>query len=438
MRMEYFRVRSRCIIQDKRTRISLFSTGVVGLLSYLYYMLNNIDNHDRIQTIPSGIGSSLTNGRWLYFIGGSIAEKIIGTYNVPFLFGLTALFILGLVSLILIHIFEIENYTMCFVLSAITVSFPAIVTQMFYSFTIHYFMFAILLGIAGVYFLKYFCEKSDMLFWNKKVFYRKSVGIIIAALVCQAYKSYILLFLEPYCQINATDLTKLCIMGIGIFCLLTLIFLWKKNDIFKVVELCVFLALLPLASNFSWIMAPEATMSNNVLMGVISIFYLPIVIYEKIDYKRINIKNFSRTALSVVIMLVVVNYIWLANVNYRALYYANRKMENYYTTMWTRITSSKDYRENMKVTFVGKQINDESFFEYWNMPVYKYDGNIIANEELNIYSRAMFFVNYLGHDYREITDEEYQKYQDTIVAMDTYPNDNSIQVIDDLVLVRLE
>lgn len=536
MKMRCLKARIRNIMRDIRTKIAFFSTGSVGLLSYMYYMVNDINNHDQIQHIPGGIGPASASGRasafgrWLFYIGGEITEKIIGAYNIPFLFGSMAIFMLGLVSLILIRIFEIKNHTMCFVLSAVTVSFPTIATQMLYTFAIHYYMFAIFLGISGVYFLKYFCEEPDRMSSNKKSFLWKGVGIIVAALlfacsmgiyqaylpfvaaiillrliqmclmqhtkwknileysVCgllslalsylfyriilkicllvfpieltsdkgvdrmgqidferlpalvyRTYKSYLLLFLEPYCEINATTLIKLCILIINVFCLLSLIFLWKKKDILKVVELCAFLALLPLASNFSVIMAPEIAIYNSVLMGVISIFYLPIVIYEKIDYKSVNIKIFSQTVVFVAIMLVVLSYIWIANMNYRALYYANRKMENYYTVMWTRITQSEGYNENMKVTFVGNQINDASFYENWYLSsVHLYYGNLGFPSELNIYSRKNFFANYLGHTYVEITEEERQKYSDMIMSMDTYPNDNSIQVIDGLVLVRLE
>ena len=45
-------------------------------------------------------------------------------------------------------------------------------------------------------------------------------------------------------------------------------------------------------------------------------------------------------------------------------------------------------------------------------------------------------MNYLGIYFRDITPEEETRYAEVIAGMETYPNDGSLCIADDLVLIR--
>lgn len=511
-------------IYDERAKMCFLSTAVTGILCYLYFIVNNLNNHDNIATTPEYSASGVRSGRWLLNVFGDISWKIWGDYNIPLFTGGLAVVFLAFCSLFLVHIFNINNRCMCCLISAITVAFPPVASAMIYSFTVHYYMLAILFGILGVYVLQkidnmpklyqrsfvillasvlYACSLGiyqayfpfiaallvlrliqicldDEINW-KTIFFRaiyyfsslilgylvyrlilkislllyhtelgeykgiNNMGKIdlhqLPSLLRDTYNSYIKLCKTDYCSINSTRVLKISILLICLIAFVSLIFIWKNRDIFKVIEMCVLVSLLPLASHAIIIMAPSQNPNTLVAYGTISIFYLPIVIFEKLNYNNKDIvKKLSWGAIMCIITFSVLNYAWLSNGNYRALYYANRKVENYYTTMWSRITSTTGYNENMSVLFIGHNIDDMSFYENWQSTPFQYTGNLSALLQLNEYeySRGRFIENYLGHAISEITVEQYEQYKNVIKQMDTYPNDLSIKIVDNYVFVKLE
>ncbi len=507
---------------DRRTifKYTFISSCLTGFICYLYFMANNLDNYDSIVNKPSGYGSGVSSGRWFLSVLGIIFDKI-WHYNSSYFNCILAIILLGFINVLLVHIFRIRNKCICILLSAITIVFPPIADTMFFAFTIHYYMLAILLGLAGAYFVQnintvnsifikifliilsgtlYACslgiyqayypfiavvlvlslvrnclEKEED--WRgileKAVYYFISLlsGYVIYRIVLtlclyvfkkeltdykginnmgnidlkqfpellyNTYSSYLMLFKEDFISINANLIAKVIIFLIFICVIFLLFFAWRNCGKLKFAELCILIAILPLASNSIIIMVPESDIRTMMSLGTISIFYLPLIFVEKTSFEKINIKkNISGNIFTFVFILAILNYTWLSNVNYNALYYANKKTENYFGRLYCRIESVEDYNENMPVIFIGKTITDAAYNENWTGIQY-YGGNYISKEQINLYSRKSFVLNYLGRDYLDITEEQYQQYKDEIDKMAKYPNDKSIKVIDGSVFVKLE
>ncbi|MCX4327871.1 MAG: hypothetical protein OSJ45_11335 [Lachnospiraceae bacterium] len=177
------------------------------------------------------------------------------------------------------------------------------------------------------------------------------------------------------------------------------------------------------------------TFLSSCLTGIVCYFYFMANNLDNYD----NIANKpSGQALNCLMVLLVLDYVWLSNVNYTALYYSNKKTENYFERLYCRIESVEGYNENMPVIFVGKNITDAAYEENWWGIMPYYGGNFISKEQINLYSRDKFIENYLGKAYSEVTEEQYSQYKGEIDQMDKYPNDKSIKVIDGSVFVKLE
>ena len=257
-------------------------------------------------------------------------------------------------------------------------------------------------------------------------------------LLYNTYSSYMMLFKENFISINANILAKLIIFLIFLCVLFLVFFAYRNCDKLKFMELCIFIAILPLASNSIIIMVPDSDIRTMMSLGTISVFYLPLIFLEKGNLGKTSItENLSGRIFVFVFILAILNYIWLSNVNYNALYYANKKTENYFERLYCRIESVEGYNENMSVIFVGKTITDAAYSENWTGMQY-YGGNYVSKEQINLYSRNKFILNYLGRDYLDITEEQYEQYKAEIDQMDKYPNDKSIKVIDGNVFVKLE
>lgn len=253
-----------------------------------------------------------------------------------------------------------------------------------------------------------------------------------------AYYNYYLLPTHDFCSVSATLVTRGVIFTLFLITVGAIICQWKENRPGKVLELLLGFALLPIASNAILIMVPDGFIYELMCLGLLSVFYLPIVVVNELAPEKPQWKKAAAAVLCVLITLAGVNYAWLSNGNYRAQYYANREQENYFSTMLTRVKSMDGYTEDQEIVFVGKTISDKSFSDRYEGSPFAYGGKQLSTEGINVYSRNSFIKLYLGYQCRAIQADEEAQYAVLIAQMKTYPDDGSIAIIDHKVLVRFE
>lgn len=446
----------------------------------------------------------------LYLLGETV-DGLWGLWNVPIFNGILALALLALASAILARVLGLQNSKLCFCLAAITVSVPPIASMMFFAFTIHYYMLALLLMVCAAYLLTkrsmlrfaaavvliacatgiyqaylpflaallllrlvYLClqpeEKPRFIFLTALQYlaalllsYALYMGLLhmilhmthtqlssyqsidqmgalrlsaLPSLIKNAYLHFLLLPLRDYHGFNATEAVRLALLLC--FGLSASFLLLHRHEKKKTLLLCLFLLLLPLAANAIEVIAPESDLYTRMTLGLISVFYLPLLLAEQVRLSRVGIRRLLSAALTALLLVTALNYAWQNNGNYLATAYANEKAENYFTTMLTRARSLEGYRGDMQVVFVGKTISDDALLDNWNETPFNYSAQTSAKEQINQYSRSMLIMNYLGYYCREITPEEEARYVGVIAQMETYPNDGSLCIADNLVLIRLE
>lgn len=259
------------------------------------------------------------------------------------------------------------------------------------------------------------------------------------------YKTLIKMPFSNYEAINGTRIIRYSFFGIYIITFINFLLLIKnifqKKKLSLIGLLGVLIILFPIAVDSMVILVPNGRIYTLMQMAFICIFYLGIVLSDyNLDISSSSYINKILNASVVVIILVsILNYSWQSNVNYRATYYENRILENYYETMYTRIKSIDNYNQDMKIYFVGSVISDKTFKSKWSDLPFRYGGN---SSHLNTYSYSRYATisNYLGYSYEEIdtNSEIYMENKDAIEEMDMYPNGNSIKIIDDKIFVRLE
>lgn len=507
------RTRLRAFLRDRRSRSCFLATALFGALAYLYFFTNAINNNDLIACLPYGYGATLTSGRWMLYLLAKTVDRIWGHYNVPLFNGVLALGCLALASAVLARVLGLRSARLCFVMTAVTVTVPAVASTMFFAYSIHYYMFALLLmalaawlltgrgwlrfgaavllaaaslGIYQAYFpffavllllvlirralrpeteagellkqaLKflaalaaaYLCYRLLLrlcLLWKhtslssyQGVDQMGSIRLsALPSLIWQAYRRFFLLPREDLHAFNATRLVRLAILACFALSVLSLALLCWGRDWKKTALLAVFLVLLPLAANAMLLLAGGSTLYTRMMLGLIAVFYLPLVLVDGGGFRRAELRRGLAAGLAAVLLLVSLNYAWQSNGNYLAEEYANRKAENYFTTLVTRARSLEGYRADMRIVLVGDTIQDSAFFDNWNDTPFFYSARIGAREQINQYSRGVFIANYLGLYLHPITEEEAARYAEQIGQMATYPSDGSLRIVDNLVLVRLE
>lgn len=270
----------------------------------------------------------------------------------------------------------------------------------------------------------------------------------------EIFTSVIELTSKDYRSISATKIIQDSFLGLYTIISIILIFkvvnhILNKESVLKLISLIIFIILLPIAINFTVIMAPQGYAHTLMQMGFVCIFYLGIILVDNLDkYEILNCKfnifnkfkmdKILLFATIAIVLTATVNYSWQTNGNYRSLYYANRQLENYYQTLFTRIKSVEGYKQDMEICFIGTEIDDKTFSNFkWDNTPFKYGGN---GSPLNSYSRSSTIANYFGYSIIEIIkdSEEYKKYEKDIEEMDKYPNSDSIKIVDNKVFVRFE
>lgn len=484
--------------------------SIFSVISYLYFVTNDLNNYDNIATLTHGYGTGVSSGRWFLQILGDWMQAMRLDFNLPFINALTALIFLCLAAFLVIRILHIENRLLCFGIGAITASFPTIAATMFFSYTVHYYCLGLLLSAAGVYLAlntKWFRIFASALFclslgiyqayypfaamlfvlaliretldetvdWKAVVknafiylalfalgyglymilsrYFLQVYGCVfndyqgissmgkldlrqLPRMVKNVFKYYIRLYRMDYCSVSATYVIRFCI-GLSFLCDILLVALdWKKRSLMKNLELCVLLLLLPVAANSIIIMVPQGGIYTIMVMGLIALYYLPILLVQNL---RIPLKPKKALILLVCVttLLASGDYAYQSNGNYRSLYYQNRKTENYFTVMLSQIRSTPGYREDMEIVFIGSSITDSSLNDNWQKYIFQYGGKSeSAMSAINAYSRPDFFYQYFGYYVRNATAEELSVYASQIEEMNTYPNSGSIRIIGNIVFVN--
>lgn len=252
-----------------------------------------------------------------------------------------------------------------------------------------------------------------------------------------AYKSFFSLPIKDYHCINASEIIHCCILLLGIFSLFYLLYKGLKKK--KIIDLCFLLfciSIFPFAVN-SIIIMSKNSVNNMMLFTTILIYLVPIVILDKLDVQS-RLTKYIKPIILGVLTVVIVRYTYIDNLNYNNLYFINTQIENYSADLISRIKSSDGYKEGMKLAFIGDKFIDSTFVNKWADIPYKFDEYNYGL--INAYSRDNFIKRYTGFSWEEI-DDETQKVllEDTTVReMTCYPDDGSIKVIDDIVVIKLE
>lgn len=508
------------LFRDRLNKASLITTLITGIVTYGYYVTNNINSYDNINNTPCLTAGGTQSGRWFLSLLTRLTEKLNLLYNIRFFEFLVSIVILALTCIILCKAFDFKKRVYYILFTAITISFPAMVSTAFFIYTMPYYMLAIFLSAVGFYLVEksgklytYFIfsllvsfsigvyqayypfiaslavlslikmcfdseskpieiiKKSVKYFTSivlSYIFYRfflslslkfynadlldyqgiDKMGQIelnrIPAMIKEMYYNYFLLPTHSYYSISDSLISKLLIILTLLFSAIILLLLLRKNKSAKNLEALFLTLILPVSANFITIMVPEGTIYTLMTLGIIVMFYYPIVLLNMLDDTERNIKEIVVLVISIVVLTASVNYAFLANGSFVALQYTNIKTENYFNTMFTRIKLVDGYKSDMDIIFVGDVISDESFDDNWLEPTFdiggmrQFNNSDAEKNQMNEFSRDAFIKNYLGYTVEKITDEQYDKYKLDIDEMNTYPNDNSIRIIDGNVYVKFE
>lgn len=497
-------------------KVTFIAVVIIGLISHMYMMTNKLPNYDDIKGMINDYGAGFESGRWALSVIGVFVKRTIGSYSVPWLYGMVSIAFVGIAAVLVIRLLDIRDSMLCFLTGGLMVSFPAVTGIMFFMYTAPYYCLALTFSAAAVLMCKkrkcgavsYICAmiflaaavgiyqaylplcaalcltalikeclgESDwkvilkdgfqffFVLLGGMIFYFVMVKLSLTIMNTQlteyqgidkmghldimqlpsligiAYKKYFDLFFGIVPGVNFYPIVRLAITALQIITVASVCFILKKKGKGTVVwlETIGLMILFPLSINSIYIMAPYGTVYIIMLYSVVAMYLLNITVMQVLkDIKYVGVigiaSHWFHTFLIIIILLSQCQY---NNVQYLAMDMECRQAESYFTTLVTRIKSAEGYKSSMPIVFIGDEIKDDTFDNLSDFHQYGLGGR--SDSLLNIYSRNFFLNRYLGFSADIITDDGSRSIAPEVSGMPCYPDEGSIQVIDNEVVVKLQ
>lgn len=259
----------------------------------------------------------------------------------------------------------------------------------------------------------------------------------------QCYASFAALCMEETLYLNTIVAMMKSYLGVILLLVgsMMVLLLVKKGDIWKKLLLVVGVLLFPVALFLIYIMAPEAYVYTLMIYPVVFLLIFLLVWVDRMATGLTGQGIFSALmqwgAMGLCGFILFI-YIWYGNGCYMAMEYTKYHDLAYFETMVTQIKSLDGYRDDLPLVMVGMEIEDKtnqmgSLLE----DVFGMEGKSETN--VNAYSRNHIIAKYLGFvpEFGGYEDIRTWMEREEVKEMNCYPDDGSIAIIDDTVIVKL-
>lgn len=208
----------------------------------------------------------------------------------------------------------------------------------------------------------------------------------------------------------------------------------------KKVSLALFAALMclvfPVAVNFVVIMCPDSWIYTLMVYAFVLIGFVPVILFSCLPNCNGKYHKYLVNAIIFGLAVLVGGYSYETNVNYSALYFSNRQVENYLNSMIVQIRMEEGFDTEKDWAFIG-EIDDPLLNSYWQ---YEMDFGGIEQPQWMVqrYSWGEWIRHYFGYTFPTASNEDVLRLNETeqVKNMPCWPDEGSIQVIDNFVVIK--
>lgn len=215
---------------------------------------------------------------------------------------------------------------------------------------------------------------------------------------------------------------------------LLLVHLLRNRNYGKAVITVLLLIAFETAINGIFIMCAEGTYSL-MYYSFVFLMIFPVCLLDRcFELSENKLLMHTEIITAIALLLGVGSYCHYANAQYLSMELCYEQASSYFNTMITQIKSADGYYDGIPVAFIGNEIQDTAMYQNEIMDRFYMSGR--DRTLIEAYSRTDFLRYYCGFspDYVSVDDLNKQE----IEAMPVYPDSGSIQVIDGVVVVKLQ
>lgn len=261
----------------------------------------------------------------------------------------------------------------------------------------------------------------------------------IPELVWQTLKAFVSLVTEDYCDLAQNGFLKLCYLltYLGTAAMVVWTLIRKKKSWDNVLMVVLLGMVFPIAANAIRIMCPDSDIRTLMVYGMAVVLIAPLVLVEALPPLKKG--RMARRAVIAVALTAVLNYGYLTQVNYTAQYFANRQAENYMNALVTQVRMTEGFDTDKRWALVGYIVDPLLENNPWR-GAQIYEDNKTGGQLINAYSRTAWLKHYFGYNVTEVKGEELQALRESeaVRSMPCWPAAGSIQIIDDIVVIRFQ
>jgi len=262
-------------------------------------------------------------------------------------------------------------------------------------------------------------------------------------LIYLSYKNYFLFFLRDssHCHFGflkyAFAAAALCCAALGV-----LLLRQRRLGIARTALVLALAAAYPLAGGLVYIMVPGGGIHMLMLYGLSYILIAPIALvnYTETDLREISWRPLQAAAGWVVLLTIALtafSYAVTANTAYLKIDLSLRQCTSYSTRLLGKIESCEGYRRGMPVLLVGSKIREAELSPTPELDGIQFTGVLDLGGYRTAYTYNLFLRCYMGFAGTVYLDGGEMAQLPSVQAMPLYPEAGSIQVIDDMVVVKL-
>lgn len=304
-----------------------------------------------------------------------------------------------------------------------------------------YYLINIIVGVI----LYFIVTKLTLLVTGQELTHTKGIDTMgqfdvsrVSEIVGIIFRNIIGVFCRNDLEISYNYVTKLMYLLLffsSVYCIVRrVVWEWKRKDYLRCASILVLVAAFEIAVNGIYIMCSD---------GIYSLMYFSYVflmLFPLCMLEHSGQREKSKFLLGVEYVTVfgltigIASYCHFANAQYLSVELSYKQAESYCTTLITQIKSVAGYSDQMPVAFAGHDIEDGTLYENDVMDAVLFSGRNVTLVEA--YSREYLLRYYCGFDPDYVPADTIDAVQ--IAAMPVYPDAGAIQIIDGVVVIRLE
>lgn len=487
---------------------------VFGILAQGMGLFNKFSWHDDIFSLFM-TGTAVQLGRWMLHVLGELEKWFYGNgyFSLPLVNGMLSLLCVGLSAGLLAVHFRIRSRILSALTGGIMAVFPALTSLFGFMYTVHYYMFALLMMTGGA-----------ILICSEKPGWKIAAGILLCGCAVGVYQALLPFLLAMLLMDLVMTLTqreektgfyfrRILLLGVsaaavmGVYFAGNALFLrftnlrmddylglnemggaplaqylagagrayrefffpshfvlwdmypqsvfnqyrlmlaldaalgavwivrsWKKGPV-RALLLAAALALVPLACNFMFVLSGEV--HSLMVYGQVMQMVLLACLAEWTEFPRAAFRRPAAAAAAAVLAVSGVMYVRYDNQCYMKTAFQQQEAISWNTTLVTRIESAPGFRDELPVAFVNrKNMQDRNLYNLEELDFLSlgtYDANI--REYLNDWAWDSFLARWCGFEPKTVKPEKVEDWPE-VREMPCYPDDGSIRVVRDVVVVK--